>query len=343
MIERPIVILGFGRSGTTWLSDIVSKATGQLILFEPLHWSVIDGIDPPYPGFHPRLSEAPLAREFGYISSITYEARAEFLKDYFDDVLNKRWQRPWLLRNHVMTKERSMENLDPSFLKLLWDECSVLGFKEIRANFIIKWLQKELNPRIVFVIRHPLAVVSSLKKRLNFWEFGWSATYGRFMEQIKNSNYRLYEIANRMSPVEEVKSGKEEEEYEKIKKYAIMWAITHAIAIPTLDKLNLPLWYYEDFYQNPFSESRKLLKYLGYERAHIHPSHLFTPAMTTLKTLHGLRETESQVAEKGSAFFWESSLSEKEADLVMSVVEFFDIDLYDRSGFPKSRRQDLRS
>jgi hypothetical protein len=307
METKNIVVLGFGRSGTTWIADIISKITGQLILFEPIHPSVTD-----------------LAAEFSYLP-VNANEKSEPLKSFYDDVLNKRHRRKWLMRNHVPDR---LEKISESFLGTLWEECSIAGFKEIRCNFMIEWYMKHLNAKIVFIMRHPGATVSSIKGRANFWEYGWPETYNMFLKRtIYNERYKNHEIAGKVDVVAGAETYAE--------KCAVMWAITHAIAMPELTRLGLPIFYYEEFYDFPFNSSRALMRYLGYEHVNIHPAYLFTPSMTTLLTIHGIQIMEAERAKKGIAFF-EERLTDKELDGIMKIVKAFGINTYDNDGIVKS-------
>jgi hypothetical protein len=308
-----IIILGFGRSGTTWVSDIISKNLGYLILFEP---------------FHPSVTVH--SQDISY-ETILSDRAAIPLKSYLHDIVNKRHRKMWLLRNHVPGK---LEDISEDLINMLWRECNIAGFKEIRANFMIDWFHHNFNSKIVFVVRHPCAVVASIKKRGNFWEFGWPETYELFLERtIYSEKYRNHKINKLAHTILEAKTS--------VEKYALMWAITHAIVLPQMEQLNLPVFYYEDFYTEPFHTTKKLLRYLNYLKINIHPSYLFTPSMTTLKTLHGLYIKEKIIAEKGSAYFWEKELTTKDVDSVMEIVRHFGIDIYDESGFPvKNQNQE---
>ena len=35
--KRPRIVVGFGRSGTTWVQDVVAESNGLRAVFEPLH------------------------------------------------------------------------------------------------------------------------------------------------------------------------------------------------------------------------------------------------------------------------------------------------------------------
>jgi hypothetical protein len=300
-----IAVLGFGRSGTTWISDIISKATGRLILFEPLHPSVTE-----------------MSREFSY-SPISVD-NAQTICSYLGDVIGKRHRKMWLMRNHVPVR---LEEISPHFLDLIWENCNVLGFKEIRANFMLRWLQEDLGYRIVYVVRHPCAVVSSILRRHNFWEFGWPGTYELFLQRtLYHPHYQDHRIKDCRSVVEGATSAFEQ--------YAVMWAITHAIVLPELKKLGLPLFYYEHFYTNPFESVRKLLDFIGTDKDNIHPAYIFTPSMTTLKTLHGLYGSEDLIHD-GASIFWKDTLNPAQVARILDIIRCFDVGLYEASGLPR--------
>jgi hypothetical protein len=237
----------------------------------------------------------------------------------------KQHRKMWLMRNHVPVR---LENISQQFLELLWENCNVSGFKEIRANFMVDWLYHELQLQIVYIVRHPFAVVSSILRRHNFWEFGWPETYEMFLAKtIYHQHYKNHQIADYIDVVKNAKTD--------IQKFTIMWAITHAIAIPELERLGLPLFYYEDFYTDPFPAVKNLLKYLGIEDASIHPAYIFTPSMTTLKTLHGLYESE-QLIKNGASLFWENTLSSEQVDSIMKIIDHFGIELYNEKTYSQN-------
>lgn len=300
-----IVVLGFGRSGTTWISDIISKVSGHLILFEPIH---------------PQVTY--LAEKLAY-ASVTDNGSSDLLRYFYAEVMNKRNRAKWLMRNHVPDR---LDKISDSFLHTLWEQCHIIGFKEIRANFLMEWYLEHLGARIVFIIRHPCATVASIKVRQNFWEFGWPDTYNLFLEKtIYNQHYQDHPLRRGLGVVREART--------QVEQYAVMWAITHAIALPELARLGLPLFHYEEFYDQPFSSTKALFNYLGNAQVHIHPSYLFTPSMTTLKTVHGLGSMEKNLAKKGVAFFWEERLTEAEVERVMEIVRAFGITLYEEEGW----------
>lgn len=296
-MDRPIIVLSFGRSGSTWVSDIISKNRGGLLLFEPLHPETC-----PFPkdacysdGCDPHLNEK--------------------LRDFLTATMEKNFRNRWLLRNHLFNP---LEAVSQTFVDMVWEETQVLGFKEIRANFMIDWLIETFDARIVYLVRHPAAVIASLRRRKNFWnEFGFERHWQLFLDHVVNNPRN----ENALHPYRTIIAGA----ITQIEREAVMWAVSHKLAVQALARHDLPLFHYEDFYEWAFPTTRRLVRYLGGDPNAIHPAHIFVPSMTTIRTVHGLTATESDFAAKGWAIFWDGILSHEELQTIMRLVQAFDI------------------
>lgn len=299
MPQDPIVVLSFGRSGSTWVSDIISKSLGGLLLFEPLH---------PEACF--------FAAEICY-NDATDPALSARLAELLEGILVRQDRNRWLLRNHLFSP---LEEVSQAFVDTVWEECEVLGFKEIRANFLIDWLLEHFHARIVYLVRHPYAVIASLHRRKNFWnEFGFERHWRLFQERVL-LNPRHQALLQPYLPLATAAQTQIEQE-------TVMWAVTHKIASADLTRHGLPIFHYEDFYEKPFPTTRALLSYLGHN-ASIHPAHIFVPSMTTIRTVHGLSSSESDYSTKGLAIFWQDILPPTELRIIGEIVRAFDIHDY---------------
>lgn len=298
---RPIVILGFGRSGTTWLSDIVSKVLGGLILFEPLHPQV-----------------CAFAADVCYATHLAADVSRQ-LATYLNEVLNGVHRHRWLLRNHLFTP---LEEVSQAYVDMVWNECPILGFKEIRANFLMEWLIDHFDARVVFIIRHPCAVLASLRRRPRFWEeFGWERHYRMFWERVITGWPEARErIRSRQKVIAAACTD--------LEKQAVMWALTTDLVARQLERRGLPVFRYEDFYEEPFAATRRLMTYLGEPAPRLHPAHLFVPSMTTLRTTHGLLRTENDYAAHGERLFWHDVFNEDETHAIMTIARAFDCDRF---------------
>lgn len=133
-IQRSIMVAGTGRSGTTWLADIIASQIPCRIMFEP---------------FHSRQVEA--FRRFHYFqymrpSEQNQELRAYCRRIFAGDVRNR-----WI--------DRQVECIFPQYRLV----------KDIRANLFLGWLHNSFpEVPLVFVVRHPCAVVLS-RMQLDWW------------------------------------------------------------------------------------------------------------------------------------------------------------------------------
>ncbi len=299
-MSAPIIVLSFGRSGSTWVSDIISKNLGGLLLFEPLH---------------PETCSFPEEACYsdGYEPTLSHRLFA-----FFEDVLDGKYRNRWLLRNHLFTP---LEAVSQTYVDMVWDETRVLGFKEIRANYMIDWFMENLNARIVYLVRHPAAVIASLRRRKNFWnEFGFETHWRLFLEHVVFNPRQKPVLQPYLSIIEHVQT--------QIEREAVMWAVTHKLAKRAAARHNLPVFHYEDFYERPFPTTRRLVDYLGGDPNALHPAHIFVPSMTTIRTVHGLTASESDFSSKGWGIFWEDILTPDELASIMAIVETFDVEDY---------------
>ena len=297
-MSPPIVVLSFGRSGSTWISDIISKNLGGLLLFEPLH-----------------PETCPFAQDACY--SDGYEL-GDMLEAFFHHIMAKGDRNRWLLRNHLFNP---LESVSQAYVDMVWEESRVLGFKEIRANFMVDWLIERLHARIVYLVRHPAAVIASLRRRRNFWnEFGFETHWRLFLQHVA-AHARYGEVLAPYRPIID-------QARTRIQREAVMWAASHKLASQALARHGLPIFYYEDFYASPFPTTRKLIAYVGGDPAALHPAHIFVPSMTTIRTVHGLTSSETDFASKGWAIFWEDILTPDELAEIERIVLAFDLEDY---------------
>ncbi len=299
MIPSPIVVLSFGRSGSTWVSDIISKNLGGLLLFEP---------------FHPQV--CPFAHQVCYSDGFDPDLD-EPLQTFLRQILEKKYRDRWLLRNHLFSP---LEAVSQAYVDMVWQESRVLGFKEIRANYMIDWLIQRLGARIVYLVRHPAAVIASLRRRKNFWnEFGFETHWELFLAHVVHHPRYEAMLAPYGTWIHQART--------QLQRETIMWAVSHKLASHTLARYHLPIFYYEDLYQHPYPTVRRLITYLGGDPERLHPAHIFVPSMTTIRTVHGLTASESDFAHKGWRIFWEDILTPHEYHQVMTLIQAFDLDV----------------
>lgn len=136
---NPIFVAGMGRSGTTWVSDLINFDLAYRILFEP---------------FFPL--KVPQAGGFEYIQYMHPTEQNERLASNARQLLRGEIENSWT---------------DQNVSGLGMDKPIIV--KDIRCNLMLAWLQS-LQPdiKIVLVVRHPLQVVSSWRALSWGKEFG---------------------------------------------------------------------------------------------------------------------------------------------------------------------------
>jgi len=141
--KRSVFLAGSGRSGTTWLSQIINHRRRYRYVFEP---------------FNPRE-----VGPFGHFRTKQYlrpdERREEFLKPA-RLALTGRLRDPWTDRfnGRIVARRRLI--------------------KDIRANLLLGWMRQNFpGMPIILLLRHPCAVVTS---RL---DLGWRDNLSETMEQ----------------------------------------------------------------------------------------------------------------------------------------------------------------
>ena len=142
-ITSTIFLAGVGRSGTTWVEDVINARNDHRILFEPFH---------PY--------KVPLCRPFRYRQYIRPTDLNERYLSVARRILSGKVRNGWIDQQNKCFIARK---------RLI---------KDIRANLLLKWLHTQFpNVKIVLLMRHPCAVASSKLKS------GWGTHLDEFLSQ----------------------------------------------------------------------------------------------------------------------------------------------------------------
>lgn len=123
-----VFVAGSGRSGTTWVQELVNHARDHRVIFEPFLGTVV-----------------PFCRHF---------ERKQYLRRDGDDSDAFLGPAQTILSGEFRNEWTDQYNDRPAYRKRL--------IKEIRANLLLHWLRGHF-PAVpfVFLMRHPCAVVSS--------------------------------------------------------------------------------------------------------------------------------------------------------------------------------------
>jgi hypothetical protein len=126
-ISKSIIIAGMGRSGTTWLANIIASQLPCRIMWEP---------------FNPHTVEA--SSQFNDFQYLRTTDPAPDLYNFARTVLKGDIRHNWI--------DREIGRITVDYRIV----------KEIRANLFLNWLHKRFpSVPLIFIVRHPCAVVLS--------------------------------------------------------------------------------------------------------------------------------------------------------------------------------------
>lgn len=152
--EDAVLVVGTGRSGTTWVGDVIAAATRSRIVFEPFIWGRDDRLL-----FAGRYRFSHLTGRLNYSLYLPDDAGRgdQYLGDV-ERVLAGRVRGFWV----------NQEIAPKVYRKRV--------IKDIRANLMLPWLARNWPAlRIVYLVRNPAKVIDSMIERsCEGWGFDWS-------------------------------------------------------------------------------------------------------------------------------------------------------------------------
>lgn len=278
-LHKSIMVAGTARSGTTWLGDLIASQLPSRILFEP---------------FNPiKVQEYKAFSYFQYMQpGIENSAFYRFAEKVFTGEIRDRWI------DHQ--NER------------IYSEYRII--KEIRANLALKWLhEKFAMVPIVFLIRHPCAVVSS---RMNL---DW-ATDGDMEPFLSQPDL----VDDYLSPfMHLIRNAKTDEE-----KHAIIWCISHLVPLKQLKPGEVKIVYYEDLCIQPEIELSEIFDFIGKQQNKPYSGRVDRPSTTT-------RMNSAVITGKNKIARWKSELRPSQSEKILKIVDAFDLGyLYEDSLLP---------
>lgn len=237
MSEQLRIIAGSGRSGTTWIQDVIAETNEYRPVFEPLHPQAIP-------------VAAPYAGRF-----IEPDANAKELAGLFESIgrgeLNSIWTDYRIRPRVLLPRARMLYSLGEwSGFVSRW--AGVIGqyhryrpmrdyseviVKLIRGNLMLAWLKRNFNARIIFIARHPGAVIESrLRIRGKIWD------PEPLLAQFRNPSVlgRLYEnyvhLLNR--------------KLDSVEAQALIWCIENQLPLKEAGEGKYALVFYENLVVN---------------------------------------------------------------------------------------------
>ena len=284
------LLIGSGRSGTTWLQDMLTMDFNYRSIFEPLH-----------------ELQVPIAKKY-YNLFLESDAEIPELYNYLFNVFYRRVDNAWLSWMHFGITKNT-----PIFKKVLqyiynlpkykfWAKHRVIKF--IKANLMVEYLQQNFDVNIIYLIRHPCAVISSQRK------MGWNTKMDRVLSQ-KN-------LIEKYDDVRELILSANKE----IEKLTVLWCIENSLILNQIrnKRINVVFATYEDIVLNPEGELRRILL------ESLYPGKVVDRIISRMK--------RRMPPQDKSIYKWKSKINNEEKHLIINIVKEFNISLYGSEPFP---------
>jgi len=278
--NEAIVIAGSGRSGTTWIQNSLAEILRYQPIFEPLN-----------PNF---VNEAKLllgVEQGGEPVVYSPYLRANGLYPEWDTLLTQALTGN--IRNYWTEKKR-YTLLPKGYIT-----------KFIRANFMLGYISNNYNPKIIFVMRHPCAVIFS-RMRLN-WQANKSNLF--YQPEIIEDYLRPY-----LSDIEN--------ENDPVGIHAIWWALEQLIALDELKKQNYFFTHYEDILLSNKQKLDEIIHWIGKNNQHKY----FTQRQEI--------SISDDIENKTRITQWVSGLNSDQKDKILWWANRFDINHYSNQIYP---------
>lgn len=281
--SQAILLAGSGRSGTTWLSDVLATVPGTQRIFEPLRQAA---------RWDPALATS---------------VRSPYLRPDGDYL---QWH---ALLYRVLTGRCRTYWTDSKRTSFFPDR---LLIKEIRANFMLGYVHDHFGPRIVYLLRHPCAVVAS-RVRL-----GWRINLGDLLRQEELVEDHLSGWVPHM----------ERARNDPVASHAIWWAVESRVAALQLATRRHFRSYYERLVLNPRESVGEMLAWLGLEGCRIGEERFKRSSHTTWGG-DGAGDREVSIQRLSS---WKRQLSAEEQRLVLDWASRLEVTHYGEDPLPVS-------
>ena len=314
---NPLVIAGSGRSGTTWVLDVLAEANNLRPVFEPLN---------PLGVGETRFFCNRYVREKAYEPELKC-----FMEKVFTGKLNYLWPKTRIIPAEMPSSISQMTSWDYNYTLLSHYTKILIRYsnyarkksfrpitKFIRANLMLDWLAANFNPRIIFLVRHPGAVAASKiaaakTKGGAVWDFN-GPNEQRILFQYKQDEQlrkdyfdKYYEIfSEKLSPV----AG-----------HTLLWCIENILPIYNQQKKKRYVFFYEDIVKDPEKEFGRMVKVLSLERKPdsaiiVRPSQQASMAM------------KNEAFGDKSLTRWMKKLSKQQIGEIDNILKFFNIKIY---------------
>lgn len=299
--KRPIFICTSARSGSTWLMEIIASAKGLRYVSQPLDKE----------NFHTKIYDLEPTWEFLYSS----EHRKKILKKYMYDLISGK--------------------ISLQFPHQFWDKgydvyADRIVFKIIFGLDLISWFEKNFDPNLVYLIRHPIPTVISRIK------YDWPISYTKNILENKR-NVEIFPSHAKHFGKKILKNGSQ------IEKYTLQWCLENYFLLKYSDDKDWFIVTYEELVLKPEDIIIDLIKQLNlenedYDRMVQCITKKAKSPMTQKETEQFLEEVSIDDDRSYLIKKWKNEIDDKQENKVFDIIEKFDIEIYQKNIFLPSAK-----
>lgn len=289
--SKHIIICGEPRGGTTWLMELL-KNKNDTIIWEPIHFHDL------------KAYSNKFYNQLGFVPYIPEDVEWDEAKLFFQRLFSG--QLP-----HGLWKNYDYDNT-----KLIKNNSLVIKF--CRANLVLPWLLNSFsNLRPIYLIRHPLSVISSQFRHPKFTDVG---TIHNYFEIRKKQNPLFNDIFDKHK--DKINNIKSREEL-----FANWWSISNLLALKINNNRCLTVSY-ESLYEKPFYELDRIASHLNMSIDRFSTDSIKKPSSTT-ELGSGILENKSQLSN------FKRHLTKSQIREILDIVHSYGIDCYNDDVKPK--------
>ena len=294
--RQPIVVAGSGRSGTTWISSVLAECQDAVPTFEPLNGRRVAGV-PLTPGF-------PDCPGYYLPAARCHAAWQAFFRKLFDGDISCCWTRQdWKQTAGFAQHLPLSSRLCYYVARKRYEKRAALArshiIKTIRANLLLGWLVRHFAARVIFVIRHPCAVVAS---RLHH---RWSAS----LEGIRCQPTLIEDYLQPMRPYIDRADG-------DVERLAVLWCVENLVPLRLPRPARMTMHWYESFERSPQSEFARLFQTARLE-----------PTVSAERAMRRFYSNSSAAVWRGQRD-WHAGLGIRDGQRVLDICNAFGLRIY---------------
>lgn len=309
------LIAGSGRSGTTWVLDVLAEANALRPVFEPLH-----------------TDTSEVGQKYGY-AYLTREFKCPELEALFSPAargaLNTIWTDYRIKPDRLTPGSRHFRSrTELKALAHRWMElASRYGayrdrkartttiIKCIRANLMLDWIHANFDARILLLMRHPGAAIES---RLRFAEH-WDPF--PLLEQYRND-------PGLMSGPLSAHSASLGHRLTRTEALAAIWCIENLIPASQAAPNGYVVAFYEELLESPDTEWQRVA--VGLELDRVPAEHLLR--RPSQQSAAQLKQAEVPAEDYPKVYGgWLNRVSHEDLAQIDSMLQAFDVQFYDVS------------